>query len=649
MIHLVDDQKSVMPSLTLLWRPLALLLLMLGSAWAVTPGQATAQKATPEEELALRYSPIAMFQEQPEPCSPFGEPYQVLPVESVLGFDEVELREHVSGRSPDPVLMNGPETADLTNDDMSVYMDFPGSALRPGCDFETWERERAEALGLEQTVYARIATQEGAEGLALQYWFWYVYNDWNNLHEGDWEMIQLTWDVSSVEEALQAEPVSITYSQHGGSERAPWRDDRLTIEGDTHPVVFVSAGSHAAYFQSTIWIGWDRTTGVGCDNTEGPSVRVPVDVIVIPQEIDPDGEFAWLLWDGRWGERQPWEFNGPRGPSGAKWNQPVTWIDGARSFSLSLPRSSTIGPGPTSLFCSISEASGIMLARLPGIGRVMTAILLAAIAVPFIFAAIASRYVVKGARMYIRNIHQFLLASVAVFLVASGANWFEQRLIQWGAGSELIQWTQDVSLARFITGIGLGGFQQLALGLLVAPAVIQATYQLFRTDRIDWKIGWSIALTRFPTSVGAIAVTVAIFLALSSTIILFPLALFLGVRWLFVGQAVIIDNAGMFADSRRRSSQIVAGYWMVALGFALLMVFLTGIVGPLVAMVLLVVTSISMNTAEIISGIIYSMAYPIAIMAATMFYLVRRDGADTADPLTEEPGAELTGDLQPAT
>jgi hypothetical protein len=79
------------------------------------------------------------------------------------------------------------------------------------------------------------------------------------------------------------------------------------------------------------------------------------------------------------------------------------------------------------------------------------------------------------------------------------------------------------------------------------------------------------------------------------------------------------------------------------------MVFLTGIVGPLVAMVLLVVTSISMNTAEIISGIIYSMAYPIAIMAATMFYLVRRDGADTADPLTEEPGAEITGDLLSAT
>ncbi len=609
---------------------LALFLMIVVTGSISSPVSAQDTGSSPEETLALRYAPIAMFQEQPESCSPFGEPYQALPVASVLGFSDVELREHVAGRSPDPVLMNGPDVADLTNDDMTVYMDFPGHALRPGCEFETWERERAAELGLEQSVYARIATQEGVEGLALQYWFWYVYNDWNNLHEGDWEMIQLTWDVSSAEEALLTDPVSVTFSQHGGSERAAWGDDRLTVEDETHPVVYVSAGSHAAYFQSTIWIGWDRTTGVGCDNTEGPSVRVPMNVITIPQVIDPDGDFAWLLWDGRWGERQPWEFNGPRGPSGAKWNQPVTWVDDARSFSLALPRSSTIGPGPTSLFCSISEASGLLLARLPGIGQAMFLIILAALAVPLILAVLATRYVVLGARMYWKHLHQFLIASVAVFVVAVAANWLEQRLIQWGAGSELVRWTDDVSFVQFITGVGLGGFQQFALGLLVAPAVIQVTYQAFRTDQFNWRKSWEIALRRFPASVGAIAITVGVFLLLSSTIILFPLALYIGVRWSFVAQAVIIDNADMLR-SRRRSAEIVTGYWVTAFGFTLLTVFLTGIVGPLVAMILLVLTSISMGTAEIISGIIFSFVYPIAIMAGTMFYLIRRKGRDTAE------------------
>ncbi|MGE3799154.1 MAG: hypothetical protein AB7G88_15095, partial [Thermomicrobiales bacterium] len=580
----------------------AIAVFVAGAAGLLASPASAQNAATPEETLALRYAPIAMYQEQPEPCSPFGEPYQPLPVESVLDSGDVELRQQSSGRpSSDPVLMDGPGLEDLTNVDPPTYMDFPGEALRPGCDFERWERERTAALGLRPTVYARIATQEGVEGLALQYWFWYIYNDWNNLHEGDWEMIQLTWEVSSVEKALQTDPVSATYSQHGGAERSPWDDDRLTIEDGTHPVVWVSAGSHAAYYQSTIWIGWDRTTGVGCDNTEEPSIRTPVDVILMPQDIDPDGDFAWLLWNGRWGERQPWEFNGPRGPTGAKWNAPVTWIDDARSFSLALPRSSTIGPGPTSLFCSISEASGYALARLPGIGQFLTAVIIAAVVAPFILAALAFRYVVAGATLYFRNIHLFLVASVAVFAVASAANWIEQALIRWGAGSELVRWTEDVSLVQFITGVGLGGFQQLSLGLIVAPAVIQVTYDLMRRDRTSWKAGWHTAIRRFPTTVGAIALTVLVFLVLSSTIILFPLAVYLGVRWLFVAQAVIIDGAGA-VNSRRRSAEIVSGHWITALGFAMLAVFLTGITGPLTAMILLVLTSMSMNTAEIISG-----------------------------------------------
>ena len=47
----------------------------------------------------------------------------------------------------------------------------------------------------EPTVYAHVATDPGHPGqLALQYWLFYVFNDWNNLHEGDWEMIQLVFD-----------------------------------------------------------------------------------------------------------------------------------------------------------------------------------------------------------------------------------------------------------------------------------------------------------------------------------------------------------------------------------------------------------------------------------------------------------------------
>ena len=74
--------------------------------------------------------------------------------------------------------------------------------------------------------------------LALQYWLFYAFNDWNNLHEGDWEMIQLVFDATDAQRGARDEqPVEIGYSQHEGAERADWGDDKLELVDGTHPVV----------------------------------------------------------------------------------------------------------------------------------------------------------------------------------------------------------------------------------------------------------------------------------------------------------------------------------------------------------------------------------------------------------------------------
>ena len=61
--------------------------------------------------------------------------------------------------------------------------------------------------------------------LALQYWLFYVFNDWNNLHEGDWEVAQLVFDAATPAQALQRSPVEVGYSQHEGAEGSSWDDD----------------------------------------------------------------------------------------------------------------------------------------------------------------------------------------------------------------------------------------------------------------------------------------------------------------------------------------------------------------------------------------------------------------------------------------
>ena len=132
----------------------------------------------------------------------------------------------------------------------------------------------ASPPGTQPTAYAHVVTDPDHPGkLALQYWFFYVFNDWNNLHEGDWEMIQLVFDASTAAEALDRTPVEIGYSQHEGAERADWGDDKLELVDGTHPVVHPADGSHANFFGEALYLGSSAKEGVGCDDTRGPHDR----------------------------------------------------------------------------------------------------------------------------------------------------------------------------------------------------------------------------------------------------------------------------------------------------------------------------------------------------------------------------------------
>ena len=90
---------------------------------------------------------------------------------------------------------------------------------------------------LEPAVYARLV--QGRNGLVLQYWYLYIYNDAPNKHEGDWEMV-------SIQLNEQQQPVRAGYAGHAGGFRLEWDD--VTRDGGDRPLVFVVRGSHAAYF-----------------------------------------------------------------------------------------------------------------------------------------------------------------------------------------------------------------------------------------------------------------------------------------------------------------------------------------------------------------------------------------------------------------
>ena len=199
--------------------------------------------------------------------------------------------------------------------------------------------------------------------LAVQYWTFWYYNDWNNKHESDWEGIQVLFEASSIEEALVSEPVSVGYAQHEGGERADWDSSKLERDG-VRPVVYSSAGSHASYFGSALYIGRSGGEGFGCDNTDGPSERLDPEVVVLPDSVDDASDsLAWLGYEGRWGERQRGPFNGPTGPlAKGRWLEPVSWHDELRSSSVVIPGGDSAATDLISVFCGVVEwGSGTLI------------------------------------------------------------------------------------------------------------------------------------------------------------------------------------------------------------------------------------------------------------------------------------------------
>src|SRR5690606_4919156 len=94
-------------------------------------------------------------------------------------------------------------------------------------------------------------------------------------------------------------------------------------------------------------------------------------------------EFAWLLYEGRWGERQPGSFNGPVGASlNGRWIDPWEASDNWRPFSIVVPGSNAVGPTMTDAFCSLTTSGSRALLAVvvrPWIGLPVLAVVIAAL------------------------------------------------------------------------------------------------------------------------------------------------------------------------------------------------------------------------------------------------------------------------------
>ena len=171
---------------------LAILLLMVPAPAARAQGPESAAA----QQLVSTDSPVLSVAPQPKLCGP-GEAYRPTTVDTVLGRRDVLLR-NPHGK----VVKRAPTSRDLWALAEGYYVDLPGDPLEPGCGYE--RQFRAWNHGRPPTVCAHVATDPSHPGkLAVQYWFYYTFNDFTDKHESDWEMAQVDFDASSAAEALR--------------------------------------------------------------------------------------------------------------------------------------------------------------------------------------------------------------------------------------------------------------------------------------------------------------------------------------------------------------------------------------------------------------------------------------------------------------
>jgi hypothetical protein len=495
--------------------------------------------------------------------------------------------------------------------------------------------------GHKPTVYAHVATDPLHPGrLALQYWLFYAYNDWNNLHEGDWEMIQLLFDAKDAHAALATPPTSVGYSQHEGAERADWSAAKLERVGGTHPVVYPAAGSHANFFDEGLFLGSSASQGVGCDNTGGPHRDLQPVVATIPSDpAQARAQFPWIGYEGRWGEQQPAFFNGPTGPNlKTQWTEPIQWSEGWRDRSFTVPTASLFGTTATDFFCRAIGGGSSALVRL--VHRPLPFVLVvAALALLLIYALSRTSWrpaapyrlahrrawgqtLAAAARMYVAELG--LVVGIGVlFIPVSLLVVLLQSLLLRGTGIVGIESGAegDNVLAFFVLVVGTA-LTLLGLGLVQA-ATARALVELDRGQTIGPLRAYWLARDSIRPLLGALVVAALVVSLLAGSVYLAPLAIWLAGLWALIAPSIELEGLSA-AGGLRRSRRLVRGSWFKVTSLIVVGAALAIVVGPLVGVGLILATGAPFWLVNLVAGVIYALTMPLVAITTVYVYFDRR-------------------------
>jgi hypothetical protein len=230
-------------------------------------------------QLAAKYTPVLRLAS--------SERYRPLRLDDYL--TKTDLR---NGSPPRGTLSQSrPTLFSLPVTSTPTYLDIRGAQPSARATAYPSIEQQLEAARPRPSVYFHLAYQPAAKRVAIEYWFLYLYNDFYDQHEADWEGVTVVLENNT--------PRGATYSQHQGRKWVAW--SALSTTGG-HPIVYVARGSHAEYPKAgsySIRVCWTRH-GRHC----GPSPRVDVangsGPSLAPKAYDLQ-PFGGMGYSGSWG------------------------------------------------------------------------------------------------------------------------------------------------------------------------------------------------------------------------------------------------------------------------------------------------------------------------------------------------------------
>jgi len=215
-----------------------------------------------------------------------GEAYQPLRIEDYLATSSL----HAGLPPRGPLLQPHPTLFTLPTTPGRSYLDISGADPDSHPSRYALLAQKLQAARPRSTVYWHIARQPTAGRIAIEYWFLYLYNDFYDKHEADWEGVTVILETGA--------PLGVSYSAHQGRRWSTWSAQSTS---GTHPIVYVARGSHANYPHAgsySIRVCW-TLYGHHCAPTPKLDTATGTGTSLTPSTYDLQ-EFGGTPYSGSW-------------------------------------------------------------------------------------------------------------------------------------------------------------------------------------------------------------------------------------------------------------------------------------------------------------------------------------------------------------